>query len=34
VRMTVQKTMESVDLLKVPMVAEAHIGKTWADAKG
>lgn len=33
VRMTVQKTMESVDLLKVPMVAEAHIGKTWAEAK-
>lgn len=33
VRKTVQQEMESVDLLKVPMVAEAHIGKTWADAK-
>lgn len=34
VRVTVQDVMEGVDLLKVPMVAEAHIGKTWADAKG
>ena len=33
VRETVQNTMESVDLLKVPMVAEAHIGKTWSEAK-
>ena len=33
VKATVQETMEGVDLLRVPMEAEAHIGKDWASAK-
>ncbi|MFN2347151.1 MAG: DNA polymerase [Dermatophilaceae bacterium] len=33
VKATVQDTMEGVDLLRVPMEAEAHIGKNWAEAK-
>ena len=33
VKDTVQEIMEGVNLLKVPMVAEAKVGRTWAEAK-
>lgn len=33
VRETVQTVMESIDILNVPLEADANIGKTWAEAK-
>ena len=34
VRALVAREMEQVASLSVPLVAEAHIGRTWAEAKG
>lgn len=33
VRVTVQSVMESIDILRVPLTADANIGKTWSEAK-